>query len=189
MPSWRSLSINASLSPFVTHGRPLKPGHRGGDRGGSRVVIARVECLPRTSSLQLLPLWCPLPCWRLQTAHCQPVHFGGCSAPRLIVTQGQGVPDHQVLHSSGTLLFEAFCPWCCWWSPPTSNSSRAPEQGGYVIPCPPICSLGKNPGSAHCPWELTTTNKQVIQKTWHSTRVVLTASGERPTPMHLMCPQ
>ena len=42
-----------------------------------------------------------------------------CSAPHPtweIVTQGQGVPDHQALDIGGGLQVPALCPWCCWWS-------------------------------------------------------------------------
>ena len=38
--------------------------------------------------------------------HSQAVHVGGCSPPHLmweVVTQGQWVPDHQVLHISDAL--------------------------------------------------------------------------------------
>ena len=47
--------------------------------------------------------------------HSQTMNFGGC-APGLmweVVTQGQGVPDHQALRISGVLHIRTFCLWCC----------------------------------------------------------------------------
>ena len=56
-----------------------------------------------------------------------------CSATTLPIVQSQGVLDHQVVHISGTLHFQAFCECCHYWSVLNVPESMPMGGGGGVL--------------------------------------------------------